>query len=45
VLQQRSSTTEQGSVIIEGDVWRRLVRVLERLDTNEARELLREMME
>jgi hypothetical protein len=32
------------SVTIEGDVWRRLVKVLEPLDTEEARALLRDLM-
>jgi hypothetical protein len=35
---------EQGSVTIEGDVWRRLVKLLEDIDTVETRELLRDLL-
>ena len=35
---------DEGRVTIEGDVWRRLVTVLEDIDTEETRELLRDLL-
>lgn len=35
---------EEGRVIIEGDVWRRVVKVLENIDTEETRVLLRDLL-
>jgi hypothetical protein len=34
---------EQGSVTIEGDVWRRLVDVVGHINTDETRQLLRDL--